>query len=75
MRSAGGPEDQNRFVETLSEFFTAQSIRDEEAAFCSKCGARRQFMDAHFSLFGTEFNWDARLPLCPNCDLPSVKPQ
>src|SRR4030088_519575 len=64
---------QTNLLESLKEFLTAQSLQTQQERLCSECGAVMQYIGAAFWFYGTDSQWNIRMPVC-NCALRMTPP-
>jgi hypothetical protein len=55
-------------LESVKAFFAIQSSRQGWQK-CEPCESVMQFVDGHFSLYGSGMKWNISLPFCPVCDV------
>jgi len=67
-------ERNGELVESLKQFFNAQSTAAPKTSLCPKCGSVLRYLPTQFWLEGDEKGWNIRLPYCPDCHpLPMTK--
>lgn len=63
--------DRGHVRQQILDFFSARSASSLQPTRCPRCGQPMQYLDATFSVYGAEKQWNVRLPVCP-CSTSSV---
>jgi hypothetical protein len=54
-------------LRSLNDFFALESSR-EKPQNCRDCLSALRFFEGRFSLYGTDMEWNIRIPYCPSCN-------
>jgi len=72
--SSARHKDQGHLKQAIQEFLTSKSEGVPERALCPHCGKRMQYINATFSLYGADGEWELTLPVCEcSVSLPNDK--
>jgi len=77
------PGARTHLKQSIQEFLAGASSRSLQSEACPRCGQRMQHLNATFSFYGSESQWNIPLPVCPcsisadfsdNCPRENVSP-
>jgi hypothetical protein len=61
-------DNNSQHLQSVKDFLHLLSVTSPPACFCEQCGAKMEYSNAQFWLYGTELEWDIPLPICRFCD-------